>query len=99
MGDPGADTPEAVLVLEELVWAAHPLTTSDLVRETGLTLRHVLLALRGLLNRGDVVALDGARYALNEVADGGETTAREVGKGTRRAAGPAGGGHRAAGQG
>jgi hypothetical protein len=47
-------------------------TTHDLVRQTGLSLRAVLVALRGMLQRGEVVELSSARYALDEVCDGPE---------------------------
>lgn len=69
-------TSDEAFVVTQL--AAGPLTVHELLEWTGLSLRDALLALRGLLNRGDVVALDGARYALDEVTDDRQADAGEV---------------------
>jgi len=60
--------PDEALVVDVLAHLG-PLTVHGLARWSWLTLGRTLLALRDLLVRGDVVAVEGARYALREVRD------------------------------
>ena len=67
LDDQGRTSDEALVVA--VLADCGPQTVHGLTRWSGLTLRMTLVALRGMLTRGDVVMAEGARYALDEVRD------------------------------